>query len=129
MELRSHTVNFSALIQGCARRPAVEADWAEFVRLYHPTILGAVSFVLRARSDRQEAADEMRNDLVQAVYRKLIEQRSQLLVRMAGKTTESAHNYLAMISINVVRDYLANAEILKPQQVPPTRFESAAEKA
>ena len=83
MELRSHRVNSSALIQGCARRPAVETDWAEFVRLYHPTILGSVSFVLRTRCERQEAADEMRNDLVQAVYRKLIEQRSQVLMRLA----------------------------------------------
>ncbi|HET9531160.1 MAG TPA: hypothetical protein VFQ92_12460 [Blastocatellia bacterium] len=84
---------------------------------------------MRTRCERQEAADEMRNDLVQAVYRKLIEQRSQVLMRIAGKTTESVQKYLAMISINVVRNYLANAEILKPREMPPTRFESAAEKA
>jgi hypothetical protein len=71
---RSDGQDTLALIGGCARRPADEAAWKEFVRRYHPTILAAVSLVLRSKKWRNEAvshcSEEIIDDLVQTVYLK-----------------------------------------------------------
>ena len=104
--------------------PADEVAWQEFVRRYHETIrLNVIkTFNRKAReeSDRKpQFPDDMVADLVQAVYMRLVEDHNRALERFEGQYANSIYQYLAMISINVVRDYFRE---MRAQKRPKISF-------
>jgi RNA polymerase sigma factor (sigma-70 family) len=99
------------LLQRCAARPVDEAAWQEFVRRYHPTIRAFVgrTFQQRIHADldlKQQILDGTMEDLVQAVYVKLVNDDTGALARFAGEHENSIYQYLGMIGTNVVRDHI-----------------------
>ena len=97
------------LLERCSTRPPDEEAWQEFVRRYHATIRTNVikTFHRKAKeeSDRKpQFPEDMVEDLIQAVYTRLVEDRNRALDRFEGEHDNSIYQYLAMISINVVRD-------------------------
>lgn len=98
------------LLQRCAARPIDEAAWQEFVRRYHPTIR---AFVMRTFKQKihvgidhmQQFPDGTIEDLIQAVYVKLINDDTNPLVRFEGEYDNSIYQYLGIIATNVVRDH------------------------
>ena len=98
------------LVTRCSKRPVDSEAWEEFVRRFHPTIQGSVSKVLSHKpgngmGDTLDCSDTVISELVEAVYRRLTENRSLALKSVRLRRADSMHNYLAMISIRVVRDY------------------------
>lgn len=98
------------LIARCSKRPADCAAWEEFVRRFHPTIRSSVAQVLLHRSANGsgrslDCSEDVIGDLVEAVYCRLVEDRSQALKAVPIRRADSIHNYLAMVSLNVVLDY------------------------
>ena len=112
----------SELLKLCSKRPPDEAAWQEFVRRYNTTIKAHVvkTFHKKAReeSDRKpQFPDDLIEDLVQAVYMRLIEDQNRALERFEGEYENSIFQYLGMISINVVRDYFREAKAQKRPKV------------
>lgn len=112
----------SELLKLCSKRPADEAAWEEFVRRYNPTIKAHVvkTFHKKAReeSDRKpQFPDVLIDDLVQAVYVRLIEDQNRALERFEGEYENSVFQYLGMISINVVRDYFREQKAIKRPKI------------
>ena len=110
------------LIARCSVRPVDEDAWQEFVRRYHATIRTAVLKTFRGKSreevDRREQfPDDAAEDLVQAVYCRLIDNRSQALQRFKGRHDNSIYQYLMMISVNVVRDHFREMKALKRPKI------------
>jgi len=110
------------LIARCSVRPVDEEAWQEFVRRYHTTIRSAVLKTYRGKSreetDRREQfPDDVAEDLVQAVYCRLIDNRSQALLRFKGRHDNSIYQYLMMISVNVVRDHFREMKALKRPKI------------
>lgn len=112
------------LLKRCTRRPPDEAAWEEFVHRYHITIKSNVIKTFNKKS--QEEADrkpqfpeDLTEDLVQAVYMRLVEEGSHALTRFEGEYENSIYQYLAMISINVVRDYFRE---IRAQKRPKISF-------
>lgn len=110
------------LLNRCTRRPPDEAAWEEFVRRYHMTIRSNVIKTFNKKS--QEEADrkpqfpeDLTEDLVQAVYVRLVEEGSNALTRFEGEYENSIYQYLAMISINVVRDYFREVRAQKRPKI------------
>jgi RNA polymerase sigma factor (sigma-70 family) len=102
------TVN--ELLKRCAARPADEAAWQEFVRRYQATIRAFVvrTFHQKVHADadrKQQFSDDTIEDLVQAVYLKLISDHTSALERFAGEFERSIFQYLGIIATNVVRDH------------------------
>jgi DNA-directed RNA polymerase specialized sigma24 family protein len=102
------------LIDRCSRRPAEEAAWREFVRRFHTTIQSSVSNVLTFVTENENVAregsfDDVIDDLVQDVYRRLAENNSAALRRVSCTGTDSMKNYLLLISINAVRAHFRAA--------------------
>jgi RNA polymerase sigma factor (sigma-70 family) len=98
------------LLQRCAVRPVDEAAWQEFVRRYHPTIRSFVArtFQQRIYADldlRQQLLDGTMEDLVQAVYVKLVNDDTGALGHFEGEFDNSIYQYIGMIATNVVRDH------------------------
>ena len=99
------------LLKKCSKRPPDEAAWDEFVRRYHMTIKSFVrrTYQQKTRVDHERGTqfpDDMIDDLVQAVYQKLVEGGSSALERFEGEHEHSIYKYLGMISTNVVIDYI-----------------------
>ena len=99
------------LIGRCARRPADAAAWQEFVRRFHPAIRASVSSVLARLSENENRAkagpvESVIDELVEGVYRSLIEKGSASLERVRCSGDDSMKSYLLLVSINVVRDHL-----------------------
>jgi RNA polymerase sigma factor (sigma-70 family) len=96
------------LLERCSRRPADEVAWEEFVRRFHPiirlSVIKAYNQKMRAEH-KQQPSEDLIDDLVQLVYSKCIENRSEALRRFKGKHERSIFQYLAIISINIVRDH------------------------
>jgi RNA polymerase sigma factor (sigma-70 family) len=98
------------LMKRCAARPIDEAAWQEFVCRYHATIR---AFVLRTFNQRihadfdlkQQFPDGTMEDLVQAVYVKLVNDGGTALGRFEGEYDNSIYQYLGIIATNVVRDH------------------------
>jgi RNA polymerase sigma factor (sigma-70 family) len=98
------------LLQRCAARPIDEAAWQEFVCRYHATIR---AFVLRTFNQRihadidlkQQFPDGTMEDLIQAVYVKLVNDDGNALERFEGEYDNSIYQYLGIIATNVVRDH------------------------
>jgi RNA polymerase sigma factor (sigma-70 family) len=110
------------LLERCSGRPPDEVAWQEFVRRYHPTIRTNVikTFHRKAKeeSDRKpQFPDDMVEDLVQAVYMRLVEDRNRALERFQGQHENSIYQYLAMISINVVRDHFRETRAQKRPKI------------
>lgn len=110
------------LIARCSVRPVDEQAWQEFVRRYHTairtTVLKTFRNKLREEIERREQfPDDTGEDLVQSVYCRLIENRSQALRRFKGRHDNSIYQYLMMISINVVRDYFREMNALKRPKI------------
>lgn len=98
------------LLSRCSRRPPDDIAWQEFVRRYHSTIRTNVTktYYRKAKKEldrKPQFLEDAIDDLVQAVYVKLIEDRNDALDRFAGKHDNSIYQYLGVIAINVVRDH------------------------
>lgn len=98
------------LLKRCSARPADDAAWQEFVRRYHATIRAFVVRTfhqkLNADPDRKhQFSEDAIEDLVQAVYIKLIGDHTSALERFEGEFERSIYQYLGIIATNVVRDH------------------------
>jgi RNA polymerase sigma factor (sigma-70 family) len=103
-------------------RPPDEAAWQEFVRRYNTTIKAHVvktfhKKVLEESDRKPQFPNDLIEDLVQAVYMRLIEDQNRALERFEGEYDNSIFQYLGMISINVVRDYFREAKAQKRPKV------------
>jgi hypothetical protein len=78
--------------------------WQEFVRRFHATIRASVLKTLSLTGAIYKG--EMVEELTQAVYARLIEDRSVVLREVECARSDSMRKYLMLISISVVRDYL-----------------------
>lgn len=110
------------LLKRCSRRPADEVAWQEFVRRYDHTIRLSVvkTFHRKAREEtdrKPQFPDDLIEDLVQAVYVRLIEDHNRAIERFEGEYANSIFQYLSMISINVVRDYFREMRAQKRPKV------------
>jgi RNA polymerase sigma factor (sigma-70 family) len=117
-----NALTVAELLKLCSKRPPDEAAWQEFVRRYNTTIKAHVvrTFHKKAReeSDRKpQFTEDMIEDLVQAVYMRLVEDQNRALERFEGEYENSIFQYLGMISINVVRDYFREAKAQKRPKV------------
>ena len=98
------------LLDHCTRRPADPAAWQEFVRRFHRTIQSFVVRVVCLRTDDGSGAvstpdRQLIGELVDAVYRRLVENHFEALRLLDRDLVKSFDDYLLMISIKVVRDY------------------------
>ncbi len=110
------------LLKKCSMRPAEEAAWQEFVRRYDHTIRLSVikTFHRKAREEadrKPQFPEDLIEDLVQAVYVRLVEDHNRALERFEGEYANSIFQYLSMISINVVRDYFREMRAQKRPKV------------
>jgi RNA polymerase sigma factor (sigma-70 family) len=110
------------LLKLCSKRPPDEAAWEEFVRRYNTTIKAHVvkTFHKKAREESErkpQFPDDLIDDLVQAVYMRLVEDQNRALERFEGEYENSIFQYLGMISINVVRDFFREAKAQKRPKV------------
>lgn len=110
------------LLKRCSRRPADEVAWQEFVRRYDHTIRLSVvkTFHRKAREEadrKPQFPEDLVEDLVQAVYMRLIEDHNRAIERFEGEYANSIFQYLSMISINVVRDYFREMRAQKRPKV------------
>lgn len=119
-EVRSVAVELTVheLLTQCMRRPPDEGAWREFVHRYHGAIRASVAktFHLRAsqESDRRaQFPEDLIEDLVQAVYLRLVEEGNRALDRFQGEHENSIFQYLGIIAVNVVRDYFREARAQK----------------
>lgn len=112
----------SELLERCLQRPPDEAAWNEFVRRYDSVIRTRVGKTYRLRASqeadrRPQFPDDLIDDLVQAVYMRLIEEGNRALKQFEGSRENSIYYYLGMISINVVRDHFREAKAYKRPKV------------
>ena len=110
------------LLERCSGRPPDDEAWKEFVRRYHSTIRINVikTFHRKAKeeSDRKpQFPEDLVEDLVQAVYIRLVEDRNRALERFEGEHENSIFQYLGMIAINVVRDYFRETRAQKRPKI------------
>jgi RNA polymerase sigma factor (sigma-70 family) len=110
------------LLKRCSMRPADEVAWQEFVRRYDHTIRLSVmkTFHRKAREEadrKPQFPEDLIEDLIQAVYMRLVEDHNRALERFAGEFANSIFQYLSMISINVVRDYFREMRAQKRPKV------------
>jgi RNA polymerase sigma factor (sigma-70 family) len=106
------------LLVQCLQRPPDEDAWREFVRRYHGSIRNSVArtFHLRVGQEadrRAQFPNDLIEDLVQAVYIRLIEEGNRALTRFEGQHENSIFQYLGIISVNVVRDHFREAKAKK----------------
>jgi RNA polymerase sigma factor (sigma-70 family) len=119
-EVRSVAVELTVheLLIQCMQRPPDEGAWREFVHRYHGAIRASVAktFHIRAsqESDRRaQFPEDLIEDLVQAVYLRLVEEGNRALDRFQGDHENSIFQYLGIIAVNVVRDYFREARAQK----------------
>ena len=110
------------LLKRCSARPPDDEAWREFVRRYHQRIKSSVmrtfnTMSLRETDRRSQLARDSIDDLVQAVYLRLIRQDNHALNRFKGRFEESIFRYLSVISINVVRDHFRETRALKRPRI------------
>lgn len=112
------------LLRLCLQRPPDEDAWREFVHRYHVAIRASVAktFHLRVSQETERRAqfpEDLIDDLVQAVYMRLVEEGNRALNRFEGEHENSIFQYLGIIAINVVRDHFREA---KAQKRPKLTF-------
>jgi hypothetical protein len=98
------------LLDRCTRRPADPVAWQEFVRRFHRTIQSYVVRVVCLRTEDESVAGsrpdrQLIGELVDGVYRRLVENHFEALRLLDRDLVKSFDNYLLMISIKVVREY------------------------
>ncbi len=103
------------LIDGCLQRPADEAAWQEFVRRFHPTIHASVNRTLGLIGGFElKAEKQIVEEIIQAVYLRLIEKGSLALKESDCSCIDSMRNYLAMLAVATVRDQLQDRNQERP---------------
>jgi RNA polymerase sigma factor (sigma-70 family) len=110
------------LLKRCMQRPPDEDAWREFVQRYHPTIRASVAKAFRIRANqesdrRAQFPEDSIEDLVQAVYVRVVEEGTRALGRFEGQHENSIFQYLGIISINVVRDHFREAKAQKRPKI------------
>lgn len=110
------------LLNRCSRRPPDDVAWQEFVRRYNATIRVHVVKTFHQKvtqeADRKpQFPEDVIDDLIQAVYMRLVEDQNRALSRFEGEYENSIYQYLAMISINVVRDHFREVHAKKRPKV------------
>lgn len=110
------------LVARCTSRPVDDAAWTEFVRRYGAVIKTSVlaTYHRRAKQElerKQQFPESLVEDLVQAVYMKLVEEESRPLKQFSGSSENSFCAYLAMISVNIVRDHFREAKAQKRPKI------------
>src|SRR5882672_7491167 len=98
------------LLERCTARPVDLVAWQEFVRRFHWTIQSYVWRVVCLRIEDASGARPMPEsrligELVDSVYRRLVENHFEALKLIDRNLVKSFDNYLLMISIKVVREY------------------------
>ncbi|MEW6126295.1 MAG: hypothetical protein AB1757_04460 [Acidobacteriota bacterium] len=102
------------LIQRCTLRPPDAVAWNEFVSRFHRTIHTSVITSLNLKAEAEthnKNTNAMVDDLVEHVYQRLIENRSQALRRLEDELAqamdkEMVNRYLIALSIKVVNHQL-----------------------
>lgn len=110
------------LLRRCAASPADNLAWAEFVRRYHLTIKKSVvhifqTHVMGEMERKEQLSNDQIDDLVQGVYMRLIQDGRRALRNFKGAHDNSIFQYLAMISVNVVRDHFRGMRAVKRPKV------------
>src|SRR5689334_6398144 len=82
------------LLERCRQRPPDEAAWTEFVRRYDQSIRMNVSKTYRLRASqeserRPQFPDDLVEDLVQAVYMRLVQEGNRALKHFEGSRENS----------------------------------------
>ena len=98
------------LLDRCTGRPADPVAWQEFVHRFHRTIQTYVCRVVCLRIDDASDTRSMPDsrliaELVDSVYRRLVENHFEALRPVDHNFAKSFDNYLLMVSIQVVREY------------------------
>ena len=98
------------LLDRCTRRPVDPLAWQEFVRRFHRTIQAYVVRVISLRTEEGSVTGStpdgrLVGELVDMVYRRLVENHFEALRLLDRELVKSFDNYLLMISIKVVREY------------------------
>jgi hypothetical protein len=111
MNIQAHNWPVAELVSRCCRRPAEEIAWQEFVSRFHSTILSNVRKTYRHKIGYEGAAilpfaEKIIDDLVEAVYLRLAESRSQVLKRFRANQADSMYQYLAIISCRTVLNHI-----------------------
>ncbi len=117
-----HEWSVAELLDRCSVRPADEMAWQEFVRRFQCTIEKSVVKVFhrKSREDserKSQFTEDTVDDLVQMVYCRLVDDRSQALKRFVGAHANSIYQYLILISVNVVRDYFREVRAQKRPRI------------
>ena len=110
MTLPHHNRNVGKLIDRCLQRPANEAAWQEFVRRFHPTIHASVMKSIGLIDRSGNISDDVIEELIQAVYSRLIEDESRALKEAGCARTQSLRNYLVLIAARTVRERFGPAD-------------------
>jgi DNA-directed RNA polymerase specialized sigma24 family protein len=102
------------IIERCARRPADEVAWQEFVRRFHLTIRRSVmrAYQHKAKDDPGRnplLSEKTVDDLVQAVYCRVIESSGQMLEQFDFTQPGSIYTYLSLISYRIVFNHFRAA--------------------
>jgi RNA polymerase sigma factor (sigma-70 family) len=110
------------LLERCAKSPPDEAAWEEFVHRYHSTIRASVAKTFQRKAleeldRRPQFPDDQIDDLIQAVYLRLVDEERRAIQSFAGEHDNSIYQYLSMIAVNVVRDHFREAKALKRPKV------------
>lgn len=87
----------------CSHRPVDEMAWQEFVRRFHVTIRASVLKTLSLTDAMDDG--HIVEELTQAVYLRLIEDRGLALREVECARADSMSKYLMLIAISVVRDH------------------------
>jgi RNA polymerase sigma factor (sigma-70 family) len=92
------------------------------VRRYNSIIRASVLKTFRSRAGKEtdrkaQFPDDMIDDLVQAVYMRLVEDENRALAHFQGAYENSIFQYLSIISINVVLDYFRESKAKKRPMV------------
>jgi DNA-directed RNA polymerase specialized sigma24 family protein len=111
MDLAAKNWPVAELMKHCSRRPAEEAAWQEFVSRFHSTIVSSVTKAYRYKMGDGAAyilqsPEKVIDDLVQAVYFRLVEGRSKALKCFEADQPGSIYQYLGIISCRTVFNYV-----------------------
>lgn len=94
----------------CAKRPADKTAWEEFIRRFHPLIVASVSKAYEEKRLGKAVPQSLQyekaiDDLVEAVYQRLVENRSEALNWFEANQTDSIYRYVSIISYKSVFNY------------------------
>lgn len=110
------------LLSLCVAKPTDDNAWLEFLKRYDSVVRSSVfsTFHRRAKQEterRQQFPESVAEDLVQDVYKRLVEDDCRALKQFSGSSENSICAYLAMIAVNVVRDHFREARAQKRPKI------------